>query len=62
MEISTTTLAIFAVFGVMGLVGVVAVTIISVAEDAEAQTKPRGCNRSVAANASQGRCVEPGKP
>ena len=46
----------------MGLGGVVAVTIISVPEDAEAQTKPRGCNRSVAANASQGRCIEPGKP
>lgn len=29
--------------------------------DAWAQ-KPRGCNTSVAANASEGRCVEPGKP
>ena len=62
MQIGTTILVIFAVFAGMGLVGVVAVTIISVAEDAEAQIKPRGCNRSVAANASQGRCIEPGKP
>jgi hypothetical protein len=62
MQISTTILAIFGLFAVTGLVGVVAVTIISIAEDAEAQTKPRGCNRSVAANASQGRCIEPGKP
>jgi hypothetical protein len=38
----------------------VAVDVILTAEEVEAQ-KPRGCNRSVAANASQGRCVEPGR-
>jgi hypothetical protein len=54
MELNTTTLAIFAIFAVMGLVGVVAVTIMSVPEDAEA----KGCNRSVAFNASKGRCFQ----
>jgi hypothetical protein len=52
---------VFAVVAALGLVTVVAVDIILTAQEAEAQ-KPRGCNRSVAANASQGRCVEPGKP
>lgn len=56
MEISTTTLAIFAVVAVMGLVGVVAIERMSVPEDAEA----RGCRTSIAANTSQGRCVNPG--
>jgi hypothetical protein len=60
MELTTTTLAIFAVVAAMGLVGVVAIEIMLISEEAEAQ-KPRGCNRSVAANASQGRCVEPGR-
>ena len=55
MQIPSTTLAIFAIFAVMGLVGVVAVTILSISEDAEA----RGCNRSIAFNASQGRCFHP---
>jgi hypothetical protein len=47
LELTTTTLA------AMGLIGVVAVQILSVPEDAEA----RGCNNSVAANASKGRCI-----
>ena len=51
----------FALIAALGLVTVVAVDIILTAQEVEAQ-KPRGCNRSVAANASQGRCVEPGKP
>jgi hypothetical protein len=53
LELTTTTLAIFAVVAAMGLIGVVAVQILSVPEDAEA----RGCNNSVAANASKGRCI-----
>jgi multidrug efflux pump subunit AcrB len=61
MQLTTTTLTIFAMVAAMGLVGVVAIQIILISEEAEAQ-KPRGCNRSVAANASQFRCVEPGKP
>jgi Flp pilus assembly protein CpaB len=56
-----TTIVLFALVAALGLVGVVVVDIMSTAQEVEAQ-KPRGCNRSVAANASQGRCVEPGKP
>lgn len=58
--ISEKTLIIFAIVAVLGLVSVIAVDIMLTAQEAEAQ-KPRGCNRSVAANASQGRCVEPGR-
>jgi hypothetical protein len=56
-----TAIVLFALVAAFGLVTVVAVDIILAAQEAEAQ-KPRGCNRSVAANASQGRCVEPGNP
>jgi Flp pilus assembly protein CpaB len=56
-----TAIVLFALVAALGLVGVVVVDIMLTAQEAEAQ-KPRGCNRSVAANASQGRCVEPGKP
>jgi hypothetical protein len=55
-----TAIVLFALVAALGLVGVIVVDIMLTAEEAEAQ-KPRGCNRSVAANASQGRCVEPGK-
>ena len=51
---------VFALVAALGLVSVVAVDIMLTMQEVEAQ-KPRGCNRSVAANASQGRCVEPGK-
>jgi hypothetical protein len=54
------TMVLFAVVAALGLVSVVAVDIMLTMQEVEAQ-KPRGCNRSVAANASQGRCVEPGK-
>jgi hypothetical protein len=56
-----TAIVLFALVIALGLVGVVVVDIMLTAQEVEAQ-KPRGCNRSVAANASQGRCVEPGKP
>jgi hypothetical protein len=56
-----TAIVLFPLVAALGLVGVVVVDIMLTAREAEAQ-KPRGCNRSVAANASQGRCVEPGKP
>jgi Flp pilus assembly protein CpaB len=55
-----TAIVLFALVAALGLVGVVVVDIMLTAQEVEAQ-KPRGCNRSVAANASQGRCVEPGK-
>ena len=58
---TNSTLVIFALIAALGLVTVVAIDIMLTIQDVEAQ-KPRGCNRSVAANASQGRCVEPGKP
>ena len=51
---------LFAVAAIFGLVGVIVVDIMLTVQEAEAQ-KPRGCNRSVAANASQGRCVNPGQ-
>jgi hypothetical protein len=51
---------VFALVAALGLVSVMAVDIMLTMQEVEAQ-KPRGCNRSVAANASQGRCVEPGK-
>ena len=58
---TNSTLVIFAIIAALSLVTVVAVDIMLTMQEVEAQ-KPRGCNRSVAANASQGRCVEPGKP
>jgi hypothetical protein len=57
---TNSTLVIFALVAALGIVTVVVVDIILTAQEAEAQ-KPRGCNRSVAANASQGRCVNPGQ-
>jgi Flp pilus assembly protein CpaB len=57
---TNTVIVLFALVAALGLVGVVVVDIMLTAEEAEAQ-KPRGCNRSVAANASQGRCVNPGQ-
>jgi hypothetical protein len=47
---------LFALVAALGLVTVVAVDIILAAQEAEA----RGCNRSVAFNASKGRCFHPG--
>jgi hypothetical protein len=58
---NTSIAVIFALVAALGLVMVIAIEIVLTAQEAEAQ-KPRGCNRSVAANASQGRCVEPGNP
>lgn len=55
------TMVLFAVVAALGLITVVVVDVILTIQEVEAQ-KPRGCNRSIAANASQGRCIEPGKP
>jgi hypothetical protein len=52
---TNSTLMIFAIIAALGLVTVVAVDMILTAQEAEA----RGCTCSVAANASQGRCVRP---
>jgi hypothetical protein len=60
MATDRTTFVVFAIAAALGILAVVAVDVILTAEEVEAQ-KPRGCNRSVAANASQGRCVEPGR-
>jgi hypothetical protein len=60
-NVNSSIIMVFAVVAALGLVSIVAVDIMLTMQEAEAQ-KPRGCNRSVAANASQGRCVEPGKP
>jgi Flp pilus assembly protein CpaB len=51
-----TTVLIFAILAAFGLIAIVAVDIVLTAQEAEA----KGCTRSVAANASQGRCVNPG--
>jgi ABC-type nitrate/sulfonate/bicarbonate transport system permease component len=59
MATDRTTFVVFAIAAALGILAVVAVDVILTAEEVEAQ-KPRGCNRSVAANASQGRCVNPG--
>jgi hypothetical protein len=53
MEIQST-LIIFALAAALGLIGAVAVNIILTSEEAEAI----GCNNSVAANASKGRCIK----
>jgi hypothetical protein len=50
-----TLLTIFAIVAALGLVTIVAVEVLSIVQEAEA----RGCNRSVAFNASKGRCFHP---
>jgi hypothetical protein len=57
-----TSLAIIAIDAALGLLGIIIVESISIPQQQADAQKPRGCNRSVAANASQGRCVTPGKP
>ena len=51
-----TGVVIFAILAAFGLVPVVAVDIVLTTQVAEA----KGCPNSIAANASQGRCVNPG--
>ena len=50
-----TTLGIFALVAALGLVTVVAVDLVLTMQEAEA----RGCQTSVAVNASKGRCFNP---
>ena len=55
----TQTLVIFALVAALGLVTVVAIDLLLTMQEAEADPRPtRGCNRSVAFNASQGRCFQ----
>jgi hypothetical protein len=52
-------LAIFAIVAGLGLLGVVAITIVTISEEASAAKPPvKGCRNSLAANASQGRCIQ----
>jgi hypothetical protein len=54
-EEKTASIAIIAIVAALALLGVVAVTVVTISQEAEA----RGCNRSVAFNASKGRCFHP---
>ena len=51
---TNSTLVIFAIIAALGLVTVVVVDIMLTTQEAEA----KGCRNSVAANASQGRCIK----
>jgi hypothetical protein len=57
MEFSNNLFAFIALVMAMGLVGVVAVDMITDLQNAEG----KGCPNSVAINASQGRCFNPGQ-
>jgi hypothetical protein len=52
---TNSTFVIFAIIAALGLVTVVAVDIMLTTQEAEA----KGCNNSVAVNASKGRCLHP---
>jgi hypothetical protein len=55
----TQTLVIFALVAALGLVTVVAVDVMLTVQEIDADPRPtKGCNRSVAVNASQGRCFQ----
>jgi hypothetical protein len=51
---STTSMAIIAIVAALALLGVVAITILTIPLQQEAEA--RGCNNSIAFNASKGRC------
>ena len=56
---TNSTLVIFALIAALGLVTVVAVDILLTIQEVDAAPRPtKGCNNGVAANASQGRCVQ----
>jgi len=55
----TTTLAIFAVVAALGMLGVVGVNVLLTIQEVDAEPRPtKGCNRSIAYNASEGRCYQ----
>jgi hypothetical protein len=52
-------LVIFALIAALGLVSVVAVDVILTIQEVDAAPRPtKGCNRSIAFNASEGRCFQ----
>jgi hypothetical protein len=53
----TTSIAIIAIVAALALLGVVVVTIVTIPLQQEAEA--RGCNNSIAANASKGKCFRP---
>ena len=54
-----TAIVLFALLAALGLVTVVAVDVILTLQEVDAAPRPtKGCNNSVAANASQGRCIK----
>jgi hypothetical protein len=56
---TNSTLVIFAIIAALGLVTVVAVDVVLTVKEVQAVKPPvQGCRNSVAANASQGRCVQ----
>ena len=55
---TTTSIAIIAIVAALALVGVVAITII-VTIPLQQQAEARGCQTSIAFNASKGRCFHP---
>jgi hypothetical protein len=58
MELTTTTLAIFAIVAALGVIGVIGVNFLLTLQEIDAVPPPtKGCRNSVAANASQGRCI-----
>jgi uncharacterized low-complexity protein len=59
MTTTNTSMAIIAIVAALGLLGVVIVDVMLAAQVASAVPPPvKGCRHSVAANASQGRCVQ----
>ncbi|HEU4444682.1 MAG TPA: hypothetical protein VFR94_08410 [Nitrososphaeraceae archaeon] len=57
---TNTTLVVLAIMASLGLVTVVAVDVMLTVQEIHADKPPvKGCTRSIAANASQGRCVQP---
>jgi hypothetical protein len=55
----TQTLVIFALVAALGLVTVVAVDVMLTMQEIDAEPRPtKGCNHSLAFNASQGRCFQ----
>lgn len=56
---TNSTLVIFAVVAALGLMSVVAVDVILTIQEVDAAPRPtKGCNTSLAFNASQGRCFQ----
>jgi hypothetical protein len=56
---TNSTLVIFALIAALGLVSVVAVDVMLTIQEVDGAPRPtKGCNNSVAANASRGACIK----